>query len=115
MKIDYELTDKDYSSIANIVIKKMTDENLANTIIETSRKVAEQKYWHIFDKNNQEGEIRELVKKYMGNIIVSAIKEGNLLEKEVIKSINTEELKKLGAKRLRDIAYQLEKEAEDLD
>ena len=42
------------------------------------------------------------------------MKEQNLLQIELQKALSKEELQKLGAKRLRDIAYQLEKEAEEL-
>lgn len=114
MKIDYELSEKDYNSIADIVIKKVSDNTYMETLIETSRKVVENKYWHVFEKITQEMSINDLIKENISKTVLSTIKEEKLLENEIRKTLNVEELKKLGAKRLREIAYQLEKEAEEL-
>ena len=114
MKIDYELTEKDYNSIAEIIIEKSSEKAYMETLIETQRKVVENKYWWVFDKMTHDSTIIDLVKKEAGKIIVDTIKAEKLLEIEVRKAINIDELKKLGAKRLREIASELEKEAEYL-
>jgi hypothetical protein len=115
MKIDYELTEKDFEILAEKIIQKQTDALFMQKIIETSEKVAENKYWHVFDKNHSAIEIHHLLEKHLSGLIKRAMFEENMLQQKVNSVLNIDSIKKLGAKSLRDIAYQLEKEAETLE
>ncbi|MNL06120.1 hypothetical protein D3C87_1267480 [compost metagenome] len=115
MKVEMELTEKDFERLAEKVIQKTTDELFMKKIIETSEKVAENKYWHVFDKQHSSIEIHSLFEKYLYGIVNKNIKEDRLVENAVAKLLTNDYIKSLGAKRLREIAYQLEKEAEELE
>ena len=112
INLDYKLTDKDFDKIAEKVIQKQSDEVFMRKVIETSEKVAEKKYWNFFAEKHSEFEINDLLYKHLSNLVKNAMKEQNLLQIEGQKVLSKDELQKLGAKRLRDIAYQLEREAE---
>ena len=114
INLDYKLNDKDFEKIAEKVIQKQSDEVFMKKVIENSEKVAETKYWNYFTKQHSEFEINDLLYKHLSILVKNAMKEQNLLQIEVQKVLSKDELKKLGAKRLREIAYQLEKEAEEL-
>ncbi len=114
INIDYKLTDKDFEKIAEKVIQKQSDETFMKKVVEVSEKVAESKYWHVFDKNHSALEINHLLNKHLSGLVKSTMIEQNLLQIELQKVLGVDEIKKLGAKRLREIAYQLEKEAEEL-
>lgn len=114
INLDYKLTEKDFDKIAEKVIQKQSDETFMKKVVEVSEKVAESKYWHVFDKNHSALEINDLLKKHLSELVKTTMIEQNLLQIELRKVLSKEELQKLGAKRLREIAYQLEKEAEEL-
>lgn len=115
MKVDYELTEKDFEVLAEKIIQKQTDLVFMQKIVETSEKVAEHKYWHVFDKRHSEIEINSLLEKHLSRLIKKAMLDENMLQQKVNSVLNTENIKKLGAKTLREIAYQLEREAENLE
>jgi hypothetical protein len=114
MRVDYELTENDYNRIAEIVIQKKSDEVFMQAVCDISLKSAEKSFWFKFDKLNLEVGVSDLVKKYMGDLILSQITENRLLENEVRKVITEDSIRKMGAERLRQIAYSLEREAEEL-
>ena len=112
INLDYKLTDEDFDKIAEKVIQKQSDEVFMKKVIETSEKTAEKKYWHFFTERHSEFEINDLLYKHLSGLVKNAMKEQNLLQIEIQKVLSRDELQKLGAKRLRDIACQLEREAE---
>lgn len=111
--VNYNLTEKDFERIAEKVIQKQSDESFMKKITDISEKAAEKRYWHLFTKQHSEVEINDLLKKHLLSLVKLAMTEQNLLQIELNKVLNKDEIKRLGAKRLRDIAYQLEKEAEE--
>jgi len=115
INVDYNLTEKDFDKIAEKIIQKQSDEAFMKKITEVSEKVAENKYWHVFNEQHSKIEIHHLLEKHLSGLVKNAMKEDNLLQIELQKVLSTDEIKKLGARRLREIAYQLEKEAEELE
>jgi len=115
INIDYKMTDSDFEKIANIVIQKQSDAVFMKKVLEVSEKVAEKQYWHYFQGKHAEFEITELLHKHLKQLVKENIKENNLLQIEVQKVLNINELRVLGSKRLREIAYQLEREAEEFE
>jgi len=113
LNIDYKLTDKDFDKIAEKVIQKQSDEVFMKKVIETSEKVAEKHYWNIFGKFHQDLEIDHLFKKHLAPLVSEQLKTRNLIEIELSKVLNTDKIKQLGIQRLRDIAFQLQKEIDD--
>ena len=63
MKVDFELSDKDYEGIANKVMQKISDESFMKTLLKTSEEVAKNKYWHVLEKMHSSIEINELLSK----------------------------------------------------
>jgi len=114
MKIDFELTEIDYEKIAEKTIQKLSDTVFINKVIELSSKLAEDKYWHVFKELHSKVEMNDLLKKHMSGLILSCIKEGNLLTTELNKLVNSEDIKRLTSQSLRLRARQLDEEADEL-
>jgi len=115
MKLEMELTEKELELLAEKIIQKQTNEVFMKKIVETSEKVAEHKYWYVFEKAHSEIEINSLLEKFLSRLIKKAMYDENMLQQKVNSVLSTENIKKLGAKTLRDIAYQLEREAEIME
>lgn len=115
MKVTYELTKSDYTELAKEVIKKQSNKAFMDSVHKLSEEAARNLFWTVFEKNQVDFEMAELVEKHLHSSIEKAILKGNLLESKISKVLDSKDMKELTAKMLRNKAAELEAEAEALE